>query len=291
MSESQHPTRAHIDCDTLLEWLPAYCAGVLDAEDRAQFEAALPTCPDAQSEMAAYRRMSAGLLFAAPQVTPSAAARARLLAALDDAPPAGTSAPLRAWSPPMSPSPSPAQTGTRRPDVQIPLGAGRRMPLWAARTPLWASLLVAGFVVLLGINVFLLNRIGALEARLAPTPVPLVSELGVGALGRIELVSTGGVEGQEGRMGWVETPDGQAWVTWLVVENLPSLGAGEVYHLWLAKADEAPLSVGQFRTEAETTAFAFVIGEPIEAFDRAFVTRERADAATPSGEAVIAAEV
>jgi anti-sigma factor RsiW len=281
MSESQHPTRAQIDCNTLLEWLPAYCAGALDAEDRAQFEAALPACPDAQAELAAYRRMSAGLLFAAPQVTPSAAARARLLAALDDAPPAGTSAPLRAWSPPMSPSPSPAP---RRPEVQIPLGAGHRMPRWA-------SLLVAGFVVLLGINVFLLNRIGALEARLAPTPAPLISELGVGELGRIELVSTGGVEGQEGRMGWVETPDGQAWVTWLVVENLPSLGAGEVYHLWLAKADEAPLSVGQFRTEAETTAFAFVIGEPIEAFDRAFVTRERADAATPSGEAVIAADV
>jgi hypothetical protein len=92
-------------------------------------------------------------------------------------------------------------------------------------------------------------------------------------------------------MGWVPTPGGESWVAWLVVDNLPTLAEGEVYHLWLERGTEAPLSVGRFRTQAESTALAFVIGIPIEAFDRAYVTRERADAPAPSSDPVLLAEI
>ena len=139
---------------------------------------------------------------------------------------------------------------------------------------------------------YLLTRINALEGQLAAVSSPLGSELGTGVLSRLELASTAGVEGQEGRLAWVTTPDGEAWVAWLVVDNLPTLAEGEVYHLWLERADESPLSVGRFRiAAAESTVFAFVIGIPIEAFDRAYVTRERADTPAPSSEPVLLADI
>jgi anti-sigma factor RsiW len=289
------------ECDILLEQVPAYCTGELDADERARFESALPACPEANAEIAHYRRMTAGLLHAVSQVAAPASARARLLDALDDTAvskiadvgrdvlqgvrshadgnqDAQTYAMPEAK--PTQPRP-PGRTAVR----QIGIAS------WL-RTRHTSSLLAAAVALLLGVTAYLLVRVNALEKQLAAVPASLVSELGAGTLGRIELASTAGVEGQEGRLGWVTTQDGNSWVAWLVVDNLPTLAEGEVYHLWLERANESPLSVGRFRiANAESTAFAFVIGIPIEAFDRAYVTRERADTPAPSSDPVLLADI
>ncbi len=289
------------ECDAILEQVPAYCAGELDAEESARFESALPACAEAADEVAQYRHMMLSLLHAAPQVAAPASARARLLDALDDtlaisapAAPAPASDAAQVWAaPPPESKPTQPRPPQRRELLQQASagssGVARASQwLWSPRA---ASLLAACVVLLLGVTTLLLMRISALERQVQRETASLVSELGSGALSRVELLSTSGVEGQEGRMAWVATPDGEAWVTWLVVENLPPLAAGEVYQLWLAREDEAPLSIGRFRTDAETTAFVFVIGEPIEAYDRAYVTSEPADASAPSSEPIIAANL
>lgn len=286
------------ECDILLEQVPAYCMGELDADERTRFESALPACPEAAAEVRQYRRMTAGLLHAGPQIAAPERARAHLLDALDDTPSrrdalqgvraAATDILDDEWSVhAVAPEAKPTQP---RPPRRTTSKTASRWSSWLG-TGRASSLLAACVAVLLGVTGYLLIRLNALEQQLAEMPTPLVSALGTGALGRIELASTAGVEGQEGRLGWVTTPDGEAWVAWLVVDNLPMLAEGEVYHLWLERGTEAPLSVGRFRTEAESTAFAFVIGIPIEAFDRAYVTRERADAPAPSSDPVLLANI
>lgn len=294
------------ECDILLEQVPAYCAGELDAAERARFESALPACPDAAAELALYRRMMTVMLQAVPQTNAPSGARARLLDALDDTlaiptprsdalqgeaalpgAPVVAASPGEPWNLPAAERP----TQPRPPQRASPNVWRAALGESARRLSPVAAILAASVVLLLGLSALLWMRVRGLEQQIAGVPAPLVQELGAGELGRVDLVSTSGVEGQEGRMGWVATPDGASWVTWLVVENLPPLGTGEVYHLWLERAGDTPLSVGRFRTEAETTAFAFVIGEPIEDFDRAYVTLERADAPAPSSEPVIAADV
>lgn len=287
------------ECDILLEQVPAYCAGELDADERARFESGLPACPEASDEIVQYQRMTAGLLHAVPHIAAPATARARLLDALDDTA-VSKIADVRStaqWGVRSSLDDAHSYTTPEaKPTQPRPLGRAAAQPSrdWMSllRTRHASSLLAACVALLLGVTAYLLVRVNALEQQIASAPAALVNELGTGALSRIELASTGGVEGQEGRLGWVTTPDGEAWVAWLVVDNLPPLAEGEVYHLWLERRDESPLSVGRFRiADAESTAFAFVIGIPIEAFDRAYVTRERPDAPAPSSDPVLLAEI
>jgi anti-sigma factor RsiW len=258
---------AQVDCEALRERIPAYCAGALDADERAAFEAALPACPQLAPEVAQYQRVMTGLLHAAPVTAPpSPAVRARLMAVLDDMEPARQ-----------------AQTASPAPSLPAVLPAPRRAS--AAR---WLLPLAAVLALLLGLSLFLLNRVSSLEAQLAAGDTAFVTELGSGAPVRAQLVAADANSPQVGRMSWVATPDGKRWVSWLVVENLPVLAEGEVYRLWIERAGEAPLDLGSFDvTEAGGGAFVFVIAEPIEGYDRIYLTREALGNPAPEAAPVI----
>jgi anti-sigma-K factor RskA len=82
---------------TLLELLPAYALGALDAEEAGFAERHLPDYPDCVAELTALRDDLALLAFSAPSVAPPAAAKAALFARLDRegaiAPPVPTTLP------------------------------------------------------------------------------------------------------------------------------------------------------------------------------------------------------
>ena len=87
--------------DTLLELLPAYALGALDAAERDFVERHLPDYPDCVAELTALRDDLATLAFSAPRAAPPPAAKDALFARLDReasaVPPAGAAiAPLPA---------------------------------------------------------------------------------------------------------------------------------------------------------------------------------------------------
>jgi len=65
--------------------IPAYAIGALDVDDIAALEAHLKTCASCQTELAAYRAVSASLLTATPPKQPSAELRKRLQSRLPSA--------------------------------------------------------------------------------------------------------------------------------------------------------------------------------------------------------------
>lgn len=285
MTDMPRPAGAQIDCEAILQMVPAYCAGALDAEELAQFEATLPHCPEATAEIGQYRGVMNGLLMAVPEVAAPSAVRARLLAALEES-----------EQPAASSQPTAVSKRQSIPIVQLPQPQNQAVAsLQEVTRPrsLWLPLAVACVALLLGFNVYLLNRVSGLESALQAQDEALVTALGEGTPSRAQLVSADANSDEQGRLTWVATPDGERWVAWLVVENLPALPEGEVYRLWITRTGEQPVNLGSLRvTEAGAGAFVFIIAEPIEAYDRVFVTREQAaGSAEPSVAPLIQAEV
>lgn len=70
----------HPQCDEVLPLIPAYAIGAADADESALVEAALPHCPDAQAELAAFHALADELRAGVPQIEPPAALKTRLIA-------------------------------------------------------------------------------------------------------------------------------------------------------------------------------------------------------------------
>src|ERR1700691_2646444 len=73
-----HPTR--------LEDFDLYALGVLEGEEKAAFEAHVPTCASCAEKLAEARGRIALLAFAAPRVAPSGAVKERLMRQIHSAP-------------------------------------------------------------------------------------------------------------------------------------------------------------------------------------------------------------
>ena len=134
---------------TLLELLPAYALGALDAEETGFVEEHLPDYPDCVAELAALRDGLALLAFAAPSVAPPARAKDALFARLDRE--AGASAPPVA---PLATPPAPPQ--------------GRLIDWRGARATL-AALAAVLIVGLLGWATVAQARLNTERQRLATT--------------------------------------------------------------------------------------------------------------------------
>ncbi|MFZ4816348.1 MAG: anti-sigma factor [Phototrophicaceae bacterium] len=63
---------------TLLDLIPAYALGALDADERALLEAFLPTDPEAQTRLREYQQVAAALTLGVPILTPPAALEGKL---------------------------------------------------------------------------------------------------------------------------------------------------------------------------------------------------------------------
>lgn len=66
--------------DELIELLPAYALGALDADERAAVDAGLARFPELRSELARYQTVTAGIGATTPQRTPPPALKAALMA-------------------------------------------------------------------------------------------------------------------------------------------------------------------------------------------------------------------
>lgn len=133
--------------DTLLELLPAYALGVLDAEETGFVERHLPDYPDCVAELTALRDDLATLAFSAPLAAPPPTAKAALFARLDRE--EGTAKPLA-----PAPVPLPAVRRARLLDRR-----GARVALAAL-----AAVLIVG---LLGWATIAQARLNAERQRLA----------------------------------------------------------------------------------------------------------------------------
>lgn len=77
--------------DEVLEMLPAYALGALDADERAAVDAGLHRFPDLRTELAGYQAVATGLDASVPQIAPPPALKAALMARIATAPAEKTS--------------------------------------------------------------------------------------------------------------------------------------------------------------------------------------------------------
>jgi anti-sigma factor RsiW len=80
-----------LNCDDLIELIPAYSLGATDAEETDRVEASLKACPEAQQALLEYQALQAELALALPQVQPPEGLLADLLVQVDQS---------RAWAAP-----------------------------------------------------------------------------------------------------------------------------------------------------------------------------------------------
>lgn len=229
--------------DPRLDALGIVALGAATREEQADAESWVAGHPDAQAELAALRRVAFLLPFAVPQVEPSPALRARVLAI------AGASAPS-------------ASSSVRA----APQSFGARHAAW----PVWL-LAAASALLALGLGVYtwqLRARVGSLEANLNSATIRLAnaeaemrdagarlvraqaetSILSAPDLARIDLAGQAKAPTAIARAFWSRA---QGLV--LTATRLPELPAGRTYQLWVL-TDGAPISAGIFQPDASGVA-------------------------------------
>ena len=233
--------------DDLVVLAPAYVLGALDADERRTFESHLAQCDTCVSEVRSLRRVTDGLAQSAPQVTPPAALRARVLNAV-------------------------GVQDTRAHDPSVrPTGV---MTNWLAYA---ACVAIATGAALYAMN--LRSRIENLEARLdaAQERLSAADQAVIGSrqvafemqsamavmaaadLLRVDLQGAPAAPQAAGRALW-SRQSGMVFAA----NNLPPLPAGRTYQVWLVagglpvsaglvEPDENGRSVAIFRTPVDVT--------------------------------------
>ena len=223
-------TPAH---DELKHDAAAYALGVLEAEERAAFEAHLASCAECQAEVRELRKATAGLPHAVPQLSPPPSLRARILGeAAAGAAPSAT-----------------------RPVVRERRGLPQWLPV--------AAMLVIG----VGAAIYAQRmqvRVSNLEAQLRDaqaqaaaadrrtTEARTVAFRAQAAMGvfaapdvaRIDLAGQPVAVSARARALW-SRQRGMVFT----VANLPPLPAGRVYQVWVVTA-QAPVSAGLLTPDA-----------------------------------------
>lgn len=244
------------------EEMPApYALGVLEAEEREQFEAHLAECGACRHEVAGFEEVTGLLAHAAPPVALPAALRERILTAARR-----EQTELLAVSEPAENSDvdiRPAPRSARR-------GGGWNPGWWVA-----AASVVLAIAAGLGYRqereerIALQRTVGearaAVEAR--DSLLATLLEPGVRAA---TLTATG--EPPSVQIFW----NPQRAVVLLAVTRLPPAGPGRSYQLWGIEGDRPPVSLGTFATDAEGRASVVLPVPEGVSFDVSAVTEEPA---------------
>src|SRR5579859_3756274 len=82
MSDHQSPHTAN-DCDSVRALIPEYAFGLSDAAETHLVETNLSTCPDAASDLEAFRQIQADMRAGVAQIEPAPQLRERLMAAVE----------------------------------------------------------------------------------------------------------------------------------------------------------------------------------------------------------------
>ena len=226
--------------NTLMELLPAYALGALDAEETGFVERHLPGYPDCVAELTALRDDLALLAFSAPPVGPPSAAKVALFARLDRE--AGAAAP-----PLAAPQP-------------------RRLVGWRGSRAALAAVLIAGLLGWATITQARLNaerqrlvataqqndRLAAQVSQLAyidtllndpnaahPVSGPPVAEYGLPAAGYVYIDPTSTI--------------GLMLAYWL-----PTIAPDQRFQVWLITPDGARDSGGLFTADARGNAHVII---------------------------------
>lgn len=203
------------------ENVAAYSIGATDRAESAEVERLLAADPGLKREAAQYAAAATLLNATVPRVQPPAALKDKILTAARTARPA---------TPVLMPKPqAAAPTRTRVRDVLVFLAS-------------------AAAVLLIGVNVYWMNRVNELEALEAAAEHE--REMAVALLTnaeskRIELMDDDG-----SMRAMIVFAEGHSEAL-MVTHNLPSLTPGRTYQLWQIDGEGRPVSVGLFNTTAD----------------------------------------
>jgi anti-sigma-K factor RskA len=240
--------------DEMVVLAPAYVLGALEPDERRAFESHLAECDRCASDVRSLSRVTAGLNQSVPQVTPRAALRDRVLAAVGA---------------------RDVRTGAR--DVRASEPKPRATWVMANWLAYAACVAVATAAVLYAMN--LRARVESLEARLEVAQLRLAAAdramvdarrvafetqsamavLAAADLTRVELQGAPAAPQAAGRALW-SRQSGMVFAA----NNLPPLPAGKIYQVWLVAGgppvsaglvapDEDGRGVGIFRTPVDVT--------------------------------------
>jgi anti-sigma-K factor RskA len=258
MTDQEHPDSGK--CKEILPLIPAYALGAVDADEKALVEGALDDCPQARAELESYRVMLESMREDVPQIAPPPALAEKLQAAIAAEPvrsvPAEPAAPLRTERPAAAKS---SHTG------------------WYAAAAAIALLLISNLLWSISSR-----DLAARNARLSEDNVmlttllesqqdqPLLASLTGARSARLEATGDAG---------------GYALVFWppqedfgmLYTDQMPPLGADQVYQLWLLREDGERVSAGIFDVDASGRGTLFFTAPAqVDSFDLAGITAEPA---------------
>jgi anti-sigma-K factor RskA len=250
------------DYSTIEELLPAYALGALDPEDYVRVEGYLAAHPEARREVEELRETLGTLALTAPPLTPPPGAKAALLARVEQ---------LAAPAPGVGPRPLAVVPPEARPDgVVRPFrgpseGAHRRDRGWRAALAAVAAAVILG---LTGWNVALQRQVGSVQDDLSALEAQLGAQEEPVALGRLvgdqrfaRPLSASAADGpyaaSGGPAGYLYTDPGGS----LGLMNcywMPTLAEGQVYQVWLVRADGTRDSGGTFAVDARGNASVII---------------------------------
>lgn len=259
-----------IDCERIRELLPAYSIGALDPEEIRFVETGLLNCPELAEDVADYRQLAERLPFSAPPVEPGPALKQSILrmATANKKPPP----PTVQWQPTVN-----------------------RRGWLAVAAAILVVLLVGSNLLWLAENTRLRDENDDLAAaQVIDLPSADLTEfIATGGVTRVDFADAPIAGTPTGALSWVSIEPEESWIAWFVGNDLTPPPAGQTYQLWLQRADEPPLRVGQFTVDASGgTAFVFEITEPIGSFDTVQVTLEaEAEPTIPSDNVILSSDI
>jgi anti-sigma-K factor RskA len=227
----QRPDHARFD-----ELAAGYALGALEPEDEWRFRAHASQCERCSQALADYTAVAAALAESAPDVRPSPALRARILAAAADRPQPATAAIQQIAGPPTGGPDSAAPAGT----PQAPVVAltsrlrSRRLKVAAAA----AAVIVAGA-----------GTYGGLTAAGAGQSAPAAGCVAASQCTQVTLTAATGHQVVAGQV----IVEGRS--VWLRPARLPADDAArQIYVLWQLTGKRTPLAVGSFDVRAGAQA-------------------------------------
>lgn len=247
-----------LDHDAIVELLPGYALGALDPADARAVEGYLAAHPEARREVEDARETLGLLALAAPPLAPPPGAKAALLARIEQLTPPASGG--QASSPggvrlvaPESPGPIPL----RRPEA----GAARPDRRWRAALAAVAAALI---LALAGWNVALQRQIGTVQGQVSALRGDLGAQAETVALGRLvndqrfarplaSSAAEGGYSATGGPAGYLYADPGGT----LGLVNcywMPNLQPGQVYQVWLVRADGGRDNGGTFTVDKRGSA-------------------------------------
>lgn len=236
--------------EELLEMLPAYALGALDADERAAVDAGLTRFPELRVELARYQAVTTGLGASTPQRTPPAALKAGLLAKT---------------------APKPAAKPSWWQRIIDALSQSSLAP----RLALAALVLVAGVVLA-----------QAVRSNLAYTAEQ--QKIQAIVAGSTEQIVLQGTDNAPEAVAVLHYVDDQLQAA-MQVRNLPALAGSQAYQLWLVNAKGERWSGAVFTMPATGEAAVLVnCPEPMHEIVRLGVSIEPAGGSPgPTGPAVL----